>query len=54
MTEHMEITVSTSVVVTVWMILRVTNRQVNVTRDAVRDILIVIAAKVSTRIRKRT
>lgn len=43
----MDITVSKTVVVTVGMTLRVTNRRVNVTGDATRDILMVIAAKVS-------
>lgn len=46
--EPMDITVSTSVVVTVYMILHVTNRLVTVTRDVARDLLqTVTAAKVN-------
>lgn len=43
--EPMDITVSTTVVVNVWMTLRVTNRLVTVTGDVTRDILMVTVAK---------
>lgn len=42
----MDITVSTTALVTVGMILHVTNRLVNVTRDVNRDIPIVTVEKV--------
>lgn len=42
----MVMTVSTTVAVTVLITLHVTNRRVNVKGDAIRDILIVTAAKV--------
>lgn len=46
--EPMDTTVSTSVVVTVYMILHVTNRLATVTRDVARDILQTVpAAKVN-------
>lgn len=45
--EHMDITVSRTVVVTVLMTLRVTNRLVTVTVDVARDIQTVTVAKVN-------
>lgn len=43
-----DITVLTNVVVTVWMILHVTNRRGTVTRDVTWDIQAITVAKVNT------
>lgn len=46
----MDITVSTTLVVTVWTILHVTNRLVAVTKGVARDILMIAVTKVNLQI----
>lgn len=47
MMAHLDMTVPTTVVVTVWITLHVTNKLDIVIWDVIRDILMVIAAKVN-------